>query len=81
MNPESSATDFEALIRTNLRNPVAIALAKTLLEEAGIPIFAMDQNVAARQDSGNILGWWTVRVPKDRESEAREILLSIERER
>jgi hypothetical protein len=38
----------------------------------------MDQNVAARQESGNFLGWWTVRVPMEREAEAREILQSVE---
>jgi len=38
----------------------------------------MDQNPAARQESGNILGWWDVRVPRDRASEAREILQSVQ---
>ncbi len=70
--------DLDVLIRTGLADPVAIGLAKSLLQEAGIPFFAMDQNVAARQESGNILGWWSVRVAKDREAEAREILSAIE---
>jgi hypothetical protein len=48
------------------------------LEEAGIPFFAMDQSIAARQESGNFLGWWDVRVPRDREAEARQILRSVE---
>jgi hypothetical protein len=70
--------DFDVLIRTSFQSPVAIGLAKSLLREAGIPFFAMDQNPAARQESGNILGWWDVRVPRDRESDAREILQSVE---
>jgi hypothetical protein len=79
----SSATqadedDLDVLIRTGFQNPIAIGLAKSLLREAGIPFFAMDQNPAARQESGNILGWWDVRVPRDRESDAREILQSVE---
>jgi hypothetical protein len=37
----------------------------------------MDQNPAARQESGNFLGWWNVRVPRQREAEAREILQSV----
>jgi len=71
-------TALGALIRTGIKDPVAIGLAQTLLREAGIPFFAMDRNVAARQESGNFLNWWSVRVPADREAEAREILRSVE---
>ncbi|HUD98982.1 MAG TPA: DUF2007 domain-containing protein [Bryobacteraceae bacterium] len=74
----STGSDLEVLIRTGLTSPVAITLAESLLEEAGIPFFAMDQSPAPRQESGNLLGWWTVRVPRDRENEAREILLSLQ---
>jgi putative signal transducing protein len=70
--------DLDVLIRTGLSDPVAIGLAKNLLEEADIPFFATDQSVAARQESGNFIGWWSVRVPSARESEAREILLNVE---
>lgn len=69
---------LNVLIRTGFQDPIAISLAKSLLREAGIPFFAMDQNPAARQESGNILGWWDVRVPRDRESDAREILQSVQ---
>lgn len=70
--------DLDVLIRTAISDPVAIALAESLLQEAGIPYFRMDQNPAARQEAGNFLGWWHVRVPKDKETEAREILRSVE---
>jgi hypothetical protein len=76
--PEAEEGDLDVLIRTGLRSPVAIGLAKTLLQGAGIPFFAMDQNTTARQESGNLIGWWTVRVPSEREAEAREILRSVE---
>ena len=84
--PDSSAdadeptgeVDLDVLIRTGFANPIAIGLAKTLLQDAGIPFFAMDQNPAARQESGNFLGWWSVRLPREREAEAREILESVE---
>jgi hypothetical protein len=66
------------LIRTDLTNPIAIGLAKSLLEEAEIPFFAMDQNLVARQESGNFIGWWSVRVPREKEAETREILLNVE---
>jgi hypothetical protein len=68
----------EVLIQTGISNLIAIGLAETLLREAGIPYFVMDQNTVARQESGNFLGWWSVRVPLEREDEAREILRSIE---
>jgi len=68
----------EVLIRTEIWNPIAIGLAETLLREARIRYFVMDRNVAARQESGNIIGWWTIRVPEDKEAEAREILRSVE---
>ena len=71
-------SDLDVLIRTGLSDPVAIGFAKNLLEEAQIPFFAMDQSLAARQESGNFIGWWSVRVPSERESEAREILLDVE---
>jgi hypothetical protein len=61
-----------------LQDPIAIGFAKTLFEEAEIPFFSMDQNIAARQESGNIMGWWNVRVPREREAEARQILASVE---
>ena len=70
--------DFEVLIRTGCADPVAIGLAKSLFEEAEIPFFEMSQNLPARQESGNFIGWFDVRVPREREAEAREILQSVE---
>jgi hypothetical protein len=76
---EPGEADLDTLIRTGLKDPIAIGLAETLLEEAGIPFFAMDQNVVARQESGNIIGWWTVRVPAKMEADARAILDAVEK--
>jgi hypothetical protein len=78
MTEQADDSDLNVLIQTGIRDPVAIGLAQNLLEEAGIPFFAMDRNVGARQESGNFLGWWNVRVPKEFEAEAREILQSVE---
>ena len=75
---EEGESDLDVVIRTGITNPIGIGLAESLLHEAGIPFFAMDRNVAARQESGNFLGWWNVRVPREREAEAREILRSVE---
>ena len=48
----SDEGDIDILIRTGLQNPIGVGLAKSLLQEAGIPFFTMDQNSAARQESG-----------------------------
>jgi hypothetical protein len=70
--------DLDVLLQTGINNPIAIGLAESLLQEAGIPFFVMDQNPAAQQESGNFFGWWNVRVSREREAEAREILQSVE---
>jgi hypothetical protein len=75
---QTNEADLGALIRTGINNPIAIGLAESLLREAGIPFLVVDRNVAARQESGNFLNWWSVRVPTEREAEAREILESVE---
>jgi predicted TIM-barrel fold metal-dependent hydrolase len=75
---QAGESDLDVVIRTGITNPIGIGLAESLLQEAGIPFFAMDRNVAARQESGNFLGWWNVRVPGEREAEAREILRNVE---
>jgi hypothetical protein len=79
MPEQGRESELNILIQTGLNDPVAIGLAESLLREAGIPFFAMDRNVAARQESGNFLGWWNVRVPSDFEAAAREILADVER--
>jgi hypothetical protein len=76
--PSSAESNLDVLIRTGLNDPIAIGLAENLLTEAGIPFFALDENVAARQESGNLVGWWTIRVPGEVEAEAREILHTVE---
>ena len=78
MPDQTDQGDLDILIQTGIKDPIAIGLAENLLQEAGIPFFAMDRNVAARQESGNFLGWWNVRVPRDLEAEAREILQTVE---
>ena len=78
MSDESEEQDLDVLICTGINDPVVIGLAESLLGEAEIPFFAMDRNIAARQESGNFLGWWNVRVPKEFEAQAREILESLE---
>ena len=70
--------DVDVLIQTGIYNPIGIGLAASLLQEAGIPFFVMDQNPTAQQETGNVFGFWSVRVPREREAEAREILQNVE---
>jgi len=70
--------DLDVLIRTGLRDRIAIGMAEGALREAAIPFFVMDQNVWARQESGNFMAWWNIRVPHEREAEAREIIRAVE---
>lgn len=79
MTEQTNEGDLDILIRTGLTDPIAIGLVQNLLAEAGIPFFVMDQSVAARQESGNVFGWWSFRVPRRFEAEAREILQTVER--
>ncbi len=65
------------LIRTGFTDPVAIALASSLFEEAEIPYSVMDPNVSNRQESGNVIGWWNIYVPEESEAEARSILDAV----
>jgi len=77
-NREREGCDLDAVIRTALSNPIATALAESLLQEAGIPYFVIDQSRPAAQEGGNFLAWWSARVPREREAEAREIIESVE---
>lgn len=74
----SSDTDLDVLIRTGLRDRIAIGLAEGTLQGAGIPFFVTDQNPTARQEGGNAMDWWNIRVPHEREAEAREIIRAVE---
>jgi hypothetical protein len=54
---------------------IQLALAKGLLEEAGIPFFVLGQIATLVQDVDAFLHKWVrVQVPRDREAEARELL-------
>jgi len=69
--------DLDVLIRTGVRRPALIGLAEGLLQEAGVPFLVMGQSEVASQAGGNF-GWWNIRVPHEREAEAREIIRAVE---
>ena len=65
--------DLVVVLETN--DGVQLAMAKGLLEDAGIPFFILGQIATLVQDVDGFLHKWVrVQVPRDREAEARELL-------
>lgn len=65
--------DVVVVLETNDR--IQAALAKGVLEEAGIPFFVLGQITTLVNDvDGFVRKWVRFQVPRDRESEARELL-------
>ena len=56
----------------------ALALAKELLKEAGIPYFVLNQITTLVNDVDPMLRKWVrLQVARDREAEARELVASL----
>jgi hypothetical protein len=69
--------ELVVVLETNDR--VHLAMAKGLLDDAGIPYFVMGQIATLIQDvDGFLRKWVRLQVPKDCESEARELLRQLE---
>jgi hypothetical protein len=67
------ALGLVVVLETNDR--LQLFLAKGLLEDAGIPFFVLGQIATLIQDVDPFLHKWVrVQVPRDRETEARELL-------
>ena len=67
------ALGLVVVLETN--DGIHLALAKGLLEDAGIPFFVLGQIATLVQDvDGFLRKWVRVQVPRDREAEARELL-------
>jgi hypothetical protein len=67
------ALDLVVALETNDR--IQLALAKGLLEDAGIPFFLLGQITTLVQDVDGFLHKWVrVQVPRDRAAEARDLL-------
>jgi hypothetical protein len=65
--------DLVVVLETNDR--IQLALAKGLLEDAGIPFYVLGQIATLVQDvDGFLRKWVRLQVPRDRESEAQELL-------
>jgi hypothetical protein len=69
--------DLVVVLETSDR--VQLALAKGLLEDAGIPFFVLGQITTLVNDiDGFLHKWCRLQVPRDREAQARELLESME---
>ena len=67
------ALDLVVVLDAN--DPVQLALAKGLLDDAGIPYFVLGRITTLVNDVDPLLRkWLRVQVPRDREAEAREVL-------
>jgi len=67
------ALDLVVVLETD--DPVRAALAKGLLEDAGIPLFELGQiTTLANSVDGFLHKWLRIQVASDREAEARELL-------
>jgi hypothetical protein len=78
--PESSSFDpnLDLVVVLETNDPIQLALAKGLLEEAGIPLFVLGQIATLIQDVDGFLHKWVrLQVPRDREAEARELLEQV----
>jgi putative signal transducing protein len=65
--------DVIVVLATN--NRIQLAMAKGLMEDAGIPFFVLGQIATLVQDVDPFLQKWVrLQVPRDREAEARELL-------
>jgi hypothetical protein len=67
------ALELVVVLETN--DAIQLAMAKGLLEDAGIPFFVLGQIATLVQDVDAFLHKWVrVQVPRDRETEARQLL-------
>jgi len=65
--------DLVVVLETD--NRIQLAMAKGLLEDAGIPFFVLGQIATLVQDVDAFLHKWVqLQVPRNREVEARELL-------
>jgi len=65
--------ELVVVLETNDR--IQLAMAKGLLEDAGIPFFVLGEIATLVQDvDGFLRKWVRLQVPRDREAEARELL-------
>lgn len=78
MNSPQFDPNLGLVVVLETNDSIQLALAKGMLEEAGIPFYILGQIATLIQDVDGFLHKWVrVQVPRDRETEAREILAEM----
>jgi len=72
-DPFDPALELAVVLESNDR--IELAMAKGLLEDAGIPFFGLGQiTTLVNEVDGFLRKWVRLQVPRDREAEARALL-------
>lgn len=75
-DPFDPSLDLVVVLETS--NQIQLAMVKGLLEDAGIPFFVLGQIATLVTDVDPFLHKWVrVQVPRDRETEARELVAGV----
>ena len=75
MTPEAFDPALELVVILESNDRVQLAMARGLLEDAGIPFYGIGQITTLVNDvDGLVRKWVRIQVPRDREAEARELL-------
>ena len=73
--PDPFDPSLELVVVLDTNNGVQLAMARGLLEEAGIPFYVLGQITKLVNEVNPFLNKWvSLQVPRDREAEARELL-------
>ncbi|MCC6419705.1 MAG: DUF2007 domain-containing protein [Gemmataceae bacterium] len=73
--PDAFDPTLELVVVLETNDRVELAMAKGMLDEAGIPYYVLGQIATLIQDVDAYLRKWVrLQVPRDREAEARELL-------
>ncbi|MDE3166127.1 MAG: DUF2007 domain-containing protein [Acidobacteriota bacterium] len=73
--PADAGTGPELVAVLETNNQIQLALAKGLIEDAGIPLYIQGQIATLIQEVDGLLHKWVrLQVPRERADEARELL-------
>lgn len=74
----SGNADLELVVVLDTNDPYAFALAQGCLEDAGIPLFVLNQITTLVNDIDPFpRKWLRIQVARDREAEAGEIIAAV----
>jgi hypothetical protein len=78
VSSDSFDPSIELVVVLETNDRMQLAMAKGLLEDAGIPYYGLGQITTLVNDvDGLVRKWVRLQVPRDREAEAREVLEAV----